>query len=841
MGHFVWNIVRDLNFFLVAIFMIEQLPGNELFHETFRKIIIAVMVAVMMWRLFGHLFFESSPVGGARVGGPLRQKKTEGGKSQKLEWAVCEMQGWRAAMEDATCIVASLPEPLAEQALFAVFDGHGGSQVSHIASKEFPKVLQVCANKLQDSATETQKEEMQSNLDISGPGTQRGTSSSSKPKELEEDDKCRLSNNGVEADIALKAEGGLSGKVLQTRNQVFGRHVRQLTAVAALVWIRRRAAAPDRTEPTLPTVVLRRGREYLLSPLLYDASVERVHGRPNAGDLVCDQNGCVLAMGVYNPNSMYRVRVLQRGEDRPHLSSILLHRLRVAMSTRRLLGLPKAGQDGDSLSGLIVDVYGCIAVVRAAAFWVEKHRSAVEDAIRSVFSEVGVTIRLVWRQSCAHLEKDFPKGVFSPTESTGEVTEQEECQVVESGLRFWVRPAGGQKTGLYLDQRENRKMIRSLVALQDQPRVLDLCCYHGAFALAALAGGASSVTAVDSSMEALEVAARNAELNGFESSLQLQHSDVASFMHQAAADQQEYDIIALAKAERKYMALNEAAIRLVAPGGILLTCTCSAAMTQSGRFMAMVKAAASAAERDLAVLQISQAAPDHPVSPACPEAAYLTALLALTLHEHDRNGCLSTAVGERPQLEKKRYSSVKSFGDCCKTFGETASVALLTFPGLKPSMARQSLYLSLGGLARIGLGLSTSASSVSSASAGTRLLHVPAIRLGPKKAAKGAAKAPTTASIPAGPPGAGQVFNIYAERPDEEVKPDSWYPNWLWKLETPPKHYGDLTLMFVHGVDIEEATLSDYQRFLRQHRKMVIKINNLRLKRSKKRPGLRIT
>lgn len=114
------------------------------------------------------------------------------------------------------------------------------------------------------------------------------------------------------------------------------------------------------------------------------------------------------------------------------------------------------------------------------------------------------------------------------------------------------------------------------------------------------------------------------------------------------------------------------------------------------------------------------------------------------------------------------------------------------------------------------------------------------MRLGPKKAAKGA-KAPAAAAVPAGPPGAGQVFNIYAERPDEELKPDSWYPNWLWKLETPPKHYGDLTLMFVHGVNIEEATLSDYQRFLRQHRKMIIKINNLRLKRSKKRPGLRIT
>ncbi|CAK8998199.1 unnamed protein product [Durusdinium trenchii] len=118
------------------------------------------------------------------------------------------------------------------------------------------------------------------------------------------------------------------------------------------------------------------------------------------------------------------------------------------------------------------------------------------------------------------------------------------------------------------------------------------------------------------------------------------------------------------------------------------------------------------------------------------------------------------------------------------------------------------------------------------------------MRLGPKKAAKAAKGAPKGAAesaVPSGPAGAGQVFNIFAERPDEEIKPDSWYPNWLWKLETPPKHYGDLTLMFVHGVNIEEATLSDYQRFLRQHRKMIIKINNLRLKRSKKRPGLKIS
>mmetsp|Transcript_107589 Transcript_107589/g.213743 ORF Transcript_107589/g.213743 Transcript_107589/m.213743 type:complete len:133 (-) Transcript_107589:43-441(-) len=121
------------------------------------------------------------------------------------------------------------------------------------------------------------------------------------------------------------------------------------------------------------------------------------------------------------------------------------------------------------------------------------------------------------------------------------------------------------------------------------------------------------------------------------------------------------------------------------------------------------------------------------------------------------------------------------------------------------------------------------------------LFRMSAPRLAPKKAkGKGAGAAPKVAGVPTGPLGAGQVFNIYADRPDEEIKPDSWYPKWLFELEKPPKMYGELSAMFVHGVNIEEATLGDYQRFLRQHRKLVIKINNLRLKKSKRRPGLKI-
>lgn len=172
-----------------------------------------------------------------------------------------------------------------------------------------------------------------------------------------------------------------------------------------------------------------------------------------------------------------------------------------------------------------------MAVIRAAAAWVELHRSTVEAALR----RVGLAVdRVVWRRSSAHLHQDG--WTKRETDSDAEDEEEDtEFVVVEAGLRCWVRPAGGQKTGLYLDQRENRKLIRSLVSRQEAPRVLDLCCYHGAFALAALAGGASSVTAVDSSAEALQMAERNAQLNGFDS-LKLEQSDVASFMERAAEE-----------------------------------------------------------------------------------------------------------------------------------------------------------------------------------------------------------------------------------------------------------------------------------------------------------------
>lgn len=154
MAHFLFGICRDLYIVLLVILLVEQLqlPGSDLLHDVTRKGVIAATVVVVLVKVLKPLMDGGGGGGGGKA--PRRQKKTDGGKDGLLEWASAEMQGWRPHMEDATCVAVPLPEPLANQALFAVFDGHGGAQVSLIASKEFPKVLCHCVASLLTPAAE---------------------------------------------------------------------------------------------------------------------------------------------------------------------------------------------------------------------------------------------------------------------------------------------------------------------------------------------------------------------------------------------------------------------------------------------------------------------------------------------------------------------------------------------------------------------------------------------------------------------------------------------------------------------------------------------------------------
>jgi len=386
--------------------------------------------------------------------------------------------------------------------------------------------------------------------------------------------------------------------------------------------------------------------------LIYDGAVDDVLGSPLVGDLVevIDANESVLAWGFFHPKSLYTVRVLAREgfwkeSSDPTVYELLLRRLELAKDTRHLLGLPKPGEDevyrlvnseGDLLSGLNVDVYGNVALVRAGALWIEKHRADVEKALQKVLAEVP-DLEIVWQRSLGPLKKD---GVEVMDDGTDE--NSDEFQVFESGLRFFVSPGRGQK---YFPQRENRKMIRELLRHQEKPpRVLDLCCYHGGFAISAAAGGAAEVVAVDSSKSAVEVAQRNAELNGFSEKVRVTASDMENFVQEEQKNQKEYDIVifdppniaglrhisAFKNSSRKYRALNQEVMKLVAKGGLLLTCIGSQVMTNASvedSFIKTMGVAAKAAGRELTLLRQTQASADCPLLPAFPEAGFLTALL----------------------------------------------------------------------------------------------------------------------------------------------------------------------------------------------------------------------
>jgi 23S rRNA G2069 N7-methylase RlmK/C1962 C5-methylase RlmI len=173
--------------------------------------------------------------------------------------------------------------------------------------------------------------------------------------------------------------------------------------------------------------------------------------------------------------------------------------------------------------------------------------------------------------------------------------------------------------------------------------VLDLCCYAGGFALSAAAGGAAEVLGIDSSPTAVELARANVELNSWQETCDFQRADVEDFMKQALEQRRQWDLVvldppklapnrrALDKATRRYRRLNSLAMRLVAPGGLLMTCSCSGAMSQSDTFVPTLQQAARDAGRRVTVLREAGAAPDHTIDPAYPEGRYLTNVLLRVL------------------------------------------------------------------------------------------------------------------------------------------------------------------------------------------------------------------
>ncbi|KAI3456650.1 hypothetical protein Pfo_013313 [Paulownia fortunei] len=398
-------------------------------------------------------------------------------------------------------------------------------------------------------------------------------------------------------------------------------------------------------------VVLKKGKTQLFrdgSPMVYSGSVDRIIGRPPpiTGDIVLVTDGTEkpIGWGLYNSVSMFCVRLMQLEDEAArdpscvlNVDRLLENRISAAVALRDRLGLPSAktnayrlvNSEGDRLSGLIVDIFGHEAVIASSAAWVEKYKQQIKVCIRKISNINHIT----WRPSIDILKEeglDLSDLSNSPRMA----------KVVENGISYLVS-LEGQKTGFYADQRENRQYISSI---SEGQKVLDICCYTGGFALNAAGGGALSVTGVDSSSPALDIAKENIVLNNLDSGIiSFLRADATHFMKSAISKGDSWDIVildppklaprrkVLQSASGMYRNLNSLAMQITRRGGLLMTCSCSGAMTQSGMFLRILQGAASMAGRKITVIRQAGAGCDHPIDPSYPEGEYLSNVLLRVL------------------------------------------------------------------------------------------------------------------------------------------------------------------------------------------------------------------
>lgn len=336
-----------------------------------------------------------------------------------------------------------------------------------------------------------------------------------------------------------------------------------------------------------------------------------------------------LGHGYVNPNSLICARLVGRDPDHPLDQSLIVHRLRIALSLReRYYAEPYyrlVFGEADGLPGLVVDRYAEHLVVQLTTAGMEAQREAVLAALLKVVAPVSV----LWRNDSSIRELEGLERYIEVAH--GEVPE--EYEVREGGCVFRVSAMQGQKTGWFFDQAANRELMAARVA---GASVLDVCSYVGAWGVRAAHAGAERVTCVDVSAGALAQVEVNAALNGVGDRVETLQADAFDALRQLKAEGRRYDVVVLdppAFIKRKkdlkegtlaYRRLNEAAMGLLSRDALLVTASCSFHMDRDA-LLRTVQQAGRHADRHLQLLQVGQQAPDHPVHPAIPETAYLKA------------------------------------------------------------------------------------------------------------------------------------------------------------------------------------------------------------------------
>jgi 23S rRNA (cytosine1962-C5)-methyltransferase len=382
--------------------------------------------------------------------------------------------------------------------------------------------------------------------------------------------------------------------------------------------------------------VLKRGREGPVrggNPWIFSQAIERIEPpsiEAGAPVTVHDASGVLLGMGYCNPATTIAIRMLAWGEA-PPIEELVARRFGGALELRRRFirddtnSYRLVNGDGDGLSGVVVDRFGDVLVVQILTAGADRMRATIVAALDDLLHP-----RSIIERSHGAVRKQEGLVDHAAVLAGDAVSE---TIAAENGIKIRIDFEHGQKTGYFLDQRDNRATAGRIAS---GARVLDAFCYQGGFSMAAIAGGAVRVVGVDTSARALEIARQNLELNEYPAgAVEFVHGEAGKFMAETA---ERFDLIVLDppplarsrgdadRAGRLYVELNSVAMRALAPGGRLMTFSCSTHF-RAEDFVRAVRFSASNAGRNLRLLAHLGPGPDHPVLLGHGEGEYLTGLL----------------------------------------------------------------------------------------------------------------------------------------------------------------------------------------------------------------------
>ena len=367
---------------------------------------------------------------------------------------------------------------------------------------------------------------------------------------------------------------------------------------------------------------------------IYDNEIDRIEGEFENGDVVevADFDGYEMGKGFLNTNSVIAVRMLSRKKDTVIDDAFIKMRVRDAWEYRKSVIDTSSCRvifgEADFLPGIVVDKFEDVLVVESLALGIDRFKGVIVDALKEILSEDGITIRGVYERSDAKVR--LKEGMEPAKGFIGEEFDTK-VEIMENGVRYLVDVKDGQKTGFFLDQKNNRAAIHKLCKGK---KVLDCFTHTGSFALNAGVAGAESVLGVDASELAIHQAKENAELNGLQDVVQFKCADVFELLPQLEESGEKFDVVILdppaftksrnsiKQAVKGYREINVRGLKLVKNGGYLCTCSCSHFMDPE-LFAKTIREAATGAHKRLRQVEFRTQAADHPILWASDSSYYL--------------------------------------------------------------------------------------------------------------------------------------------------------------------------------------------------------------------------